>query len=156
MDGSRTAPLQENLKKGNNSALKRTLSTSRCSSNVCKNFKVSESHAFLQWVLTPTNSIFDLVFCNKRDFVSDVQTGPPIGSSDHATVTFCLDLTHKSKEVRWVRNFKHADYNQIGIFLTSIDWVGIMSSGRTVDIRDVASGPSPCNQTVCSYQKTKW
>lgn len=102
---------------------------SRCFSSVF------ETHGFEHLVLAPTrrNSVLDLLLCNKAGFVSDVQIGPPIGSSDHAMVTFQMDLKHKNSEIRWIRNYKCADYYQIGIYLASIDWVGIMSSGSTVD-----------------------
>lgn len=103
--------------------------TSKCFS------EIFETHGFQQLVLAPTrrSSVLDLILCNKSGFVSNVQIGPPVGSSDHASVTFQLDLKRKSKEIRWVRDYRCADYYQIGTYLAGIDWVGMMNSGGTVN-----------------------
>lgn len=105
-------------------------------SGASKSFsEVVETHGFQHLVKVPTrrNSILDLVLCNNVGFIGNVVTGPPLGSSDHATVTFQLGIMPEREQFKWARDFNRADYNEIGSYLTAIDWIGILSSSSNVD-----------------------
>lgn len=85
-----------------------------------------------QLVSKPTrgNSVLDFVLRKRQGVVSDVRVGPPVGSSDHATVTFRLLANFlKIEKLRWILHFISADYNQTGKYLFIIDWIGIVNSG---------------------------
>lgn len=59
-------------------------------------------HDFEQLVNSPCrgSSWLDLIFCNLPSTVRDVNVSSSIGSSDHASVTFSIDLTILPETVR--------------------------------------------------------
>ena len=68
-------------------------------------------------------SLLDLVLTNDEDTVSDVNIGPPIGKSDHMTVTFEMDVDAADTEEPLSRSYYHADYDTIRyINHKDIDW----------------------------------
>ncbi|KAK6019320.1 hypothetical protein OSTOST_15050 [Ostertagia ostertagi] len=69
---------------------------------------------------THGSNILDLVLTNNKEVVKDVVIRAPIGSSDHASVLFKLDL--KIEEVEKLslrRDFKKANFNDILTYLTN-------------------------------------
>ncbi|KAK6020799.1 hypothetical protein OSTOST_13540, partial [Ostertagia ostertagi] len=69
---------------------------------------------------THGSNILDLVLTNNKEVVKDVVIRAPIGSSDHASVLFKLDL--KIEEVVKLslrRDFKKANFNDILTYLTN-------------------------------------
>ncbi|KAK6019291.1 hypothetical protein OSTOST_15079, partial [Ostertagia ostertagi] len=53
------------------------------------------SHNFVQYVKSPTrgSSYLDLIFCNDVALIGEVEVLPPIGSSDHASAEFTLNVS---------------------------------------------------------------
>ncbi|KAK6061270.1 hypothetical protein COOONC_01067 [Cooperia oncophora] len=93
------------------------------------------SHEFAQLVHTPTrgSSILDLVFCNRHFLVSGVNVLPPIGTSDHATVQFLLNIYKPDPQVAWLGTSPELDWRAVGDYLGGVDW--IVSSGVQIPSR---------------------
>ncbi|KAK6017724.1 hypothetical protein OSTOST_16751, partial [Ostertagia ostertagi] len=88
------------------------------------------SHKFTQLVRGPTRgkSCLDLVFCNSPQLVNQTKILPPIGTSDHATVAFQLNVS-----VLGLQDFKNADMKIIDDYLSKIDWIGSLGSVYSVN-----------------------
>ncbi|VDP05287.1 unnamed protein product [Heligmosomoides polygyrus] len=59
------------------------------------------------------SNVLDLVLCNRSNIIYDVSLGPPVGTSDHAVVTFKLNIINK-------RDFKAADFDAIRYYLGNL------------------------------------
>ncbi|KAK6024464.1 hypothetical protein OSTOST_09723, partial [Ostertagia ostertagi] len=89
------------------------------------------SHNFVQYVKSPTrgSSYLDLIFCNDVALIGEVEVLPPIGSSDHASAEFTLNVSPPTVTQRkWVRDFSKTKYEAIEQYLGNIDWVGSFST----------------------------
>ncbi|XGW28756.1 hypothetical protein V3C99_008503 [Haemonchus contortus] len=111
-----------------------------CSAGYCavtKEFlEVFRSHNFVQFVKSPTRgpSYLDLIFCNEVALIGEVEVLPPIGSSDHASASFTLNVEPLAVAQRkWVRDFGKARYDAVEEHLSSIDWVGSFATVDTID-----------------------
>ncbi|EYC34129.1 hypothetical protein Y032_0001g262 [Ancylostoma ceylanicum] len=92
-------------------------------------------HGLLQHVHLNThgNNVLDLVFTNKETLVRGVTVGPPVGTSDHATVAFGVELPMINPTYLFLRSYKDADFDAIRMYLSDIDWYGSLDSVQTVD-----------------------
>ncbi|XP_071482066.1 uncharacterized protein [Diadema antillarum] len=55
--------------------------------------------------------------------INDVIIGPPIGKSDHVTITFEMDVSNTQEEEEPItRSYYHADYDKMRSQLKDIDW----------------------------------
>ncbi len=87
----------------------------------CKQFlDFCLSHGFNQYVSVPTRlkNILDLVLCNERMLISDINVAMPFGLSDHDSITFSVAIEN-SVEKKKPRE----------IFL----WTGLESTGALLN-----------------------
>ena len=89
----------------------------------------------LQYVHKPTHgsNVLDLVLCNEAKIVSKLHVDCPIGSSDHSSVNFQLNLSGHIPSYILKRDFKAADFQAIRNFLGNIDWIGSFASCSSVN-----------------------
>ncbi|KAK6044307.1 endonuclease/exonuclease/phosphatase family protein, partial [Cooperia oncophora] len=90
-----------------------------------------------QYVTTGTlnENILDLVLSNEENLITGLEVLPPVGSSDHAAISFTIDA-HKSEEnVTMKRDFSMANYQEIERHLTNVDWFGSLNCVDTVDAK---------------------
>lgn len=59
--------------------------------------------------------------------------GPPIGSSDHSTVTFKLRWEMERNMSIWRRDFNTADYDKIKQHLADVDRIGTLTALETAN-----------------------
>ncbi|KAK6025729.1 hypothetical protein OSTOST_08367, partial [Ostertagia ostertagi] len=84
------------------------------------------THGLIQKVSFPTrhNSLLDLLLCNDRSLIRDVRKCPPLGSSDHCVVKFCMSSDGIMEKYTWRRDFRNANFNAMRSYLSNIDWFG--------------------------------
>lgn len=94
-----------------------------------------ESHSLLQLVAKGTlgSNVLDLVLCNRSNIIYDLSLGPPVGASDHAVVTFKLNIIKEPTVLLSKRDFKAADFDAIRYYLGNVDWFSFLNSVETVD-----------------------
>lgn len=68
----------------------------------------------------------ELLFCNVTSSVKRVDLSAPLGSSDHASVLFELNVPTVSPDTVWIRDFKLANYRDSGRYLDDVDWFGLL------------------------------
>lgn len=110
----------------------------RDSDNITSTFEdMFEAHQFQQLVHRPTrgNSLLDLVLYNTPTLVRGINVGPPMGSTDHATLQFTIagKIGHNVAQTKMVRDFKAANYAKINEHLAGVDWIGTLSNANSVD-----------------------
>ncbi|KAK6029289.1 hypothetical protein OSTOST_04601 [Ostertagia ostertagi] len=81
------------------------------------------THLLAQHVKVPTlgGNILDLVLTNTDGLIHGLSVAPPLGTSDHSSVVFDLNLFAASKPLIKKRSFKDANYNAIRTHLAGID-----------------------------------
>ena len=92
-------------------------------------------NSLLQYVTSPTRqrgsdrpNILDLVFA-KRDVISNLSIISPIGKSDHASITFDINISsYKQSSSTKKLNFFKADYISICSHIRKIDWSPLLKS----------------------------
>ena len=68
-------------------------------------------------------SLLDLILTSSDDTVGDVAIGPPIGKSDHMTITFNMDIKNMEPADELLsRSYYHADFDKMRKQLKDIDW----------------------------------
>lgn len=95
-------------------ACEQPISTS--SSPVSRRFlEMFSSQTLVQLVKCKTlgNNILDPILCNGNELVGSVEVRESIGSSDHATVHFTINLSVNSERFCIRRDYKKADSNKI-------------------------------------------
>ncbi|EYB82718.1 hypothetical protein Y032_0352g3250 [Ancylostoma ceylanicum] len=106
-----------------------TCSTSKSFLEFC------ESSDLTQHVRDPTHgaNILDLVLSSDPCSVLDLRVESPIGTSDHATIHFCLNAINEKPIYILKRDYKSANMEAIKDYLRDIDWYGSFESSLTVD-----------------------
>lgn len=89
-------------------------------------------------------SLIDLVFSNEEGMVSDVNVDAPLGKSDHAFISYCLNVHRNGpKGVKTVYRYDRADWDRMSD-LMNIDWKeklrGLDTNGQWVTFRDMLLG----------------
>ena len=96
-------------------------------------------HGFNQYVSVPTRllNILDLVLCNERMLISDLQVGVPFGLSDHDSIIFSVTIVNSvsKQESRPDRtlNWAKTNWNAFTDFCRSIDWDELIDDSMGVD-----------------------
>ena len=69
-------------------------------------------------------STLDLIFTNNEDIITDVDTCPPLGKSDHVVLHFRVDIHIDLQEAKGFqsRSYYHGDYDGMRKKLEAIDW----------------------------------
>ncbi|KAK6017188.1 endonuclease/exonuclease/phosphatase family protein, partial [Ostertagia ostertagi] len=82
--------------------------------------QLCKSYNLMQFVPTPTRGshTLDLLFCNKVGLISEVAINSPIGSSDHAMISFSIDNPRCEHKPVFKRKYTKADYNKICSYLS--------------------------------------
>jgi hypothetical protein len=97
---------------------------------VCEN-------GFTQFVCEPTrkDTILDLELCNDEFFISECDVIAPIGTSDHCGVHFSVPGGFSASGSGDISpphvlgyDFVNADYDSINIFLSGVDWQGLLAN----------------------------
>jgi hypothetical protein len=90
------------------------------------------SYGFTQYVDKDTHgrNILDLVLVDTFSLISKLSVEPPVGTSDHNTVMFTVNLTPpvpvgSNSTQSAYRNYAKADYVSLNSYLLSVDWNGI-------------------------------
>ncbi|KAK6026212.1 hypothetical protein OSTOST_07868, partial [Ostertagia ostertagi] len=103
------------------------------SSNPCAKTALSRSflnmlltHNYVQYVdfCTRKKNVLDLVLCNNKDAISDIAIGAPLGSSDHATITFSFKALSNDTKFVFRRDYRNTNYDDVVSYLRNIDWLG--------------------------------
>lgn len=96
------------------------------------------SHGLLPLVRESTrgDNILDLVLASMDGLVNHLRVGPPIGSSDHNSISFVIAgfkgaTKHSALVSR--RLYSHADYDAIRIFLSQVRWIDLFESQPDVN-----------------------
>lgn len=92
-------------------------------------------HMLTQHVLHATlgANILDVVLSTIPHYVSDVMVTCPLGTSDHACISFRLDFPKPNETVVLKRDFKAANFELIRLYLSQIDWYGSFSTLEAVN-----------------------
>ena len=116
----------------------------QCTSSVSSVFiDFISRYAFLQFVTNPTRgrNILDLVLCNDSFAVSGLQVEPSFSNSDHNAISFDLfytDLIGTSKRPDIKKfNFKKANWENIMLQVSSLDWNELFSNLQYDQLWDV-------------------
>lgn len=111
------------------SSLRATCSASRAF------LQLISTHSLLQLFQTPTRGshILDRVLTNTDSLVTDLNVGPPLGTSDHSSIQFRLFIPKNSSPSRLRSNFKGANYEAILSHLKDVDWYGSLNLVTSVD-----------------------
>jgi len=95
-----------------------------------------------QMVMDPTrnDNILDIVLTSHPFSISNLQVTEPFSTSDHSSVDFsvdvclkCYDDSHNDDKVYKSYDWKHANYEAISGYLSSVDWDHFMSVNLTPD-----------------------
>lgn len=91
-----------------------------------------KSHEFTQKVNFPTRGLntLDLLFTNDQDLVSEVSISPPVGNSDHSSISFMINDDIAKPVIVYKRLYSKGDYTKICDYLASVMW---MEFFETVD-----------------------
>ena len=74
----------------------------------------------------------DLTFCDTTALIRNVINAASIGSSDHASVLFRLNLRKASHRFFLKRDFAAAEYSMIRRYFAEVDWIGFLYAVETV------------------------
>ena len=92
--------------------------------------------------INESSNILDLVFTNKEGLVEDCTVGPPLGKSDHATITFSLKLRYNTPRINQNRfQYDKGNYDSLRREIASIDWKSkfegkmLMSNGQSFKMK---------------------
>ncbi|EYB81617.1 hypothetical protein Y032_0378g294 [Ancylostoma ceylanicum] len=105
-------------------------------SAVSKSFlNLCQTHNLSQHVRSSTldKNTLDLVLSTNPEIISDIRLGAPVGSSDHKSITFNLNISRQQPILVARRNFKDADFDKINQYLLGVDWYGSFGSVLTVN-----------------------
>jgi Endonuclease-reverse transcriptase len=111
----------------------------------------TSQYGFNQFVFEHTrgNNTLDLVLANDSPVIHDCSTFLPLGNSDHESVTFNLSIPvvedNGSDDVKFIYDFKNADYELLNAYKSSVDWTEKLS-----DVQD----PNECLDLFISVLKT--
>ena len=95
---------------------------------------------FLEQVITEntrargTNvpSLIDLVLCNDRELINNINYLSPQGKSDHCIITFTYNVSYEKSANKIRRIFyEKGDYASIRKYLNTVDWDEILSGKDT-------------------------
>lgn len=92
-------------------------------------------HDFTQHVKTPTRgkNILDLIFTNSDELVRELTILPPVGNSDHSSVSFKIFMSTEKSPIVFKRLFSKGDYTLICEYLASVMWIESFERAPTVD-----------------------
>jgi hypothetical protein len=79
----------------------------------------------IQKICKPTreSNILDLIFCNRDDFISDVNVCETFSTSDHCYITCNFNVPALcSQEVKTCLNFRDVDWELVRVHLATIYW----------------------------------
>jgi len=81
------------------------------------------------------SSLLDLVLCNDRIIVCDVNVVEPFSTSDHCAVNFKINCPSKSAimPAHELRSFSDADWVTISGFLNNCDWCDVFNDCNSAD-----------------------
>jgi hypothetical protein len=100
-------------------------------------YDFANDHGLTQLVSESTrgDNTLDLVLCNDPLLISDVETSPPFGSSDHDSITFRIcDLNACAPTTSvTIRSWKKADWQLLAGHYFNLDWRYIFSPCHTAD-----------------------
>ena len=97
------------------------------------------SHGFNQFVTVPTrqDNILDLVLCNERMLISDIEVGMPFGLSDHDSITFTVatekPTTKKEPKLERALDWTCANWSAFSNYCRSADWDEAIDERLSVD-----------------------
>ena len=97
------------------------------------------SYGFTQYVNSGTrgSNVLDLLLADSSCLISNVNILPPIGTSDHSTVLFKMNLSvstvDSNKEKQVYRHYTRADYDGLNSYLLSVNWNGIFQHCFDID-----------------------
>ena len=77
-------------------------------------------------------SLLDLVFTNDENFISEITSLPPLGKSDHITISFDFQCYLKLNCRNYKYNYGCGDYQSITSELLNINWT-ILFNGLDID-----------------------
>ena len=95
---------------------------------------------FLEQVITEntrargTNvpSLIDLVLCNDRELINNINYLSPLGKSDHCIITFTYNVSYEKSAYKIRRIFyEKGDYASIRKYLNTVNWDEILSGKDT-------------------------
>ena len=118
-----------------------------------------------QCVKLPTRNenILDLVFETEENLVKSVDITPPLGSSDHSSVTFQIKMQVESKKVNKKPNFKKANIAMMREELEQINWSTTLENKTTEEawslLAETVDGLIEKHvplQAEASRNKSKW
>ena len=80
---------------------------------------ISTNQPLFQLVKQPTRKdrLIDLVFCTRRDVITNIQIHDPIATSDHNLIIFECLKTHDNRKMVKLPFFAKSDYDAINKFL---------------------------------------
>ena len=106
----------------------------------CKQFlDFCLSHGFNQYVSVPTRlkNILDLVLCNERMLISDINVAMPFGLSDHDSITFSVAIENSVEKKETARNISldwtRVNWSAFKQFCHSVDWDEMIDDSLCAD-----------------------
>mgnify|MGYP001548984872 CR=1 FL=1 len=102
------------------------------SSEICRSLL---THGFFQFVSEPTRSknLLDVVLCTDLDLIQSTKVSPPVGNSDHFSVSFKINVASKPPVLkRKFLQWDKADYVGFSIALECVPWETLLGS-RTIN-----------------------
>ncbi|GMR57032.1 hypothetical protein PMAYCL1PPCAC_27227, partial [Pristionchus mayeri] len=70
-------------------------------------------------------NFLDLIFTNDHDLITNVEVTPPIGNSDHHTITYEMSIGLSRPQFKTRKNFSKGNYEIINSTLAKIYWEAI-------------------------------
>ena len=94
-----------------------------------------KSYGLTQYVRKATlgKHILDLVLCNIDSLITHLSVGPPIGTSDHCSISFNIDLVIHRSNFLIKKDYKKANFDMINEYLLNVDWYGSFSAAKSVN-----------------------
>ncbi|KAK6017932.1 hypothetical protein OSTOST_16537, partial [Ostertagia ostertagi] len=90
--------------------------------------------ALLNCVVTHGSNILDLLLVNNLELVTSTQVLAPIGSSDHSSIQFELNIEVDREIITtFKRDFKAANYDLIVEYLNDVDWYASFNNVDSVN-----------------------
>ncbi len=88
-----------------------------------------------QLISSPTrnNNILDLLLSNRPGLVPSISVSPPFLPSDHSMLQFEVAISQGStRQRKTYRDFRKGDYESFNVYLSQIDWRGILRPHSTI------------------------
>ena len=97
------------------------------------------SHGFNQYVSVPTRlkNILDLVLCNERMLISDLNVSMPFGLSDHDSITFSVAIENsvqkKESQPDYALDWTKTNWSAFINFCHLVDWDELIDDSMSAD-----------------------